>query len=835
MKHITAPNNAKPRFLFPAGQFTPPVPPKIYAPRTQLMDIINDTAAKGFIHMNAPAGSGKTVSALLWLNSCGRKPVWIGLDQYCSIPQVFYELLAAGLCSAQPQNSEIKNIFANPSFFSSPVESVIRLISKLKPCHELYALVLDDTHLISNIEILRSLPYVLRKLPSSFAVLTLSRGAPQEELKPLFNEKSVISAESLAFSESEIREYFDGAGRFLTPEEIRFVHKTTGGLPIGVNAAAKNRRIDKGNPGCSFETYVKDQLWEKWDKSLREFMLATSVADELTCELASRLTGTDGGETLDRLCAANYFVIRTGRDLYRYHPLFLEFLRKQARSPSPSSYKTAGNYYFENNAPYKALTYYIKSGDMTAVISALNKLTVYDASLSAAEHLANINLACLEKLAGYDCDIKPFILIRCALKYYLLGDAETMCEYLDKFYKLRDSSPAGIDGTIYLDHRKSLADLYEEAGTQINLAPFTMNMPFAHRSNRDASEYAYGIEGISYISGINPKKVPGNLYEIYISLIRAGLYYEKNMTDEAETELEMSAHSESLRNNPDFMLCHSMIKAATAQAKGDSIGMREAYSIMRSHILESHSEYLLPNYLAVKTKASLADADEKAAEEWLANYFAGEPERLELYKIYQHFTTARAHIVLNQPAKAMRYILRLKRLGTDFRRPLDSAEAGVLHSVLEWALGRKKEACAILEDTLSAIQPYGFINIIANEGASVSPILKRVAAKISKKDYKGSLTAEYLAALIETAQLRAKKQRGIAANVFSTGKQIKLSARQAQMLALIAQGKRNAEIAEIARLSVVTVKRHLTVLYAKLDACGSGEAVAKARERGLVE
>lgn len=849
MNYINESNDFEPELLFPVGQVTPSVPPKSYALRQELMDIINSAVTERFVHLNAPAGSGKTISALLWLNSCKCKSVWIGLDQYGNVPKVFYKQLAAGICSIQPDNINMKNILSSPSFSSSPVESVIQLISKLKPDTGTYALVFDDLHLITNSEILRSLPSVLRKLPRSSAVLTLSRGTLPVELKPLFNESAIISVENLLFSESEIREYFDGIGRFLTPEEVRFVHTATGGLPVRVNAVSKNRRIDRGNPGGTLENYVKDQLWERWDKSLRDFMLKTCFTDELSAELASRLTGADNsGETLDRLCAANYFVIRTGGDYYRYHPLFLEFLRKQAGNISPSLYKVAGDYYFEHNHLYKALTYYIKSGDLTAVLSTLDKVTVYNASLSIAEHLSNMSLIDLEKLAENACDIHPFIFLRCAWKYYLLGDAKTMCAYFDEFYTLQGKVPSGNVNAIYtaiaisyLDHRKSLSDLHREAvelanktgesGKQISLPVITMNMPFAHRSNRDASEYAFDIEGIDGIFSLNLRKTFGNLYDIYITLVRCGLYYEKNII----VEPDVSADSDMLWENPDFMFCHYMLEAAIAHAKGNIMGVHAAYSSMEMYINETHSEYLLPNYLAIKTRESLCNADEKAAEEWLAHYFVSEPDHLELYKIYQHFTTARAYIVLNQPAKAMRYILRLKRMGTDFRRPLDVAEASVLQSVLEWALGKRKDAIKTLEDTLTAIQPYGYISIIANEGASVLPILKRIGAKFGKKDHKSNLTQEYITAIIGTAQMHAKTSIGVASNIFSTEKQIKLSARQAQMLTLIAQGRRNSEIAEFAGLSVVTVKRHLTMLYAKLNASGSAEAIAKARERGLVE
>ena len=57
--------------------------------------------------------------------------------------------------------------------------------------------------------------------------------------------------------------------------------------------------------------------------------------------------------------------------------------------------------------------------------------------------------------------------------------------------------------------------------------------------------------------------------------------------------------------------------------------------------------------------------------EWLENYFVTRPENLELYKIFQHFTTARAYLVLENEQEALYYIHKLKKLGEDFQRPFD--------------------------------------------------------------------------------------------------------------------------------------------------------------------
>ena len=54
------------------------------------------------------------------------------------------------------------------------------------------------------------------------------------------------------------------------------------------------------------------------------------------------------------------------------------------------------------------------------------------------------------------------------------------------------------------------------------------------------------------------------------------------------------------------------------------------------------------------------------------------------------------------------------------------------------------------------------------------------------------------------------------------------------MLALVAAGKANQQIAGELVVALDTVKKHVSHILAKLDAGSRTEAVARARERGLI-
>ncbi|HVR38412.1 MAG TPA: response regulator transcription factor [Thermoanaerobaculia bacterium] len=68
----------------------------------------------------------------------------------------------------------------------------------------------------------------------------------------------------------------------------------------------------------------------------------------------------------------------------------------------------------------------------------------------------------------------------------------------------------------------------------------------------------------------------------------------------------------------------------------------------------------------------------------------------------------------------------------------------------------------------------------------------------------------------------------------SSGAVPRLSAREREVLALVARGRSNKEIASALRITERTVKFHVTAIFNKLGADNRAQAVAIASERGLV-
>ena len=128
----------------------------------------------------------------------------------------------------------------------------------------------------------------------------------------------------------------------------------------------------------------------------------------------------------------------------------------------------------------------------------------------------------------------------------------------------------------------------------------------------------------------------------------------------------------------------------------------------------------------------------------------------------------------------------------------------------------------VLGDALSLAEPGGFIRLFVDEGRPMAELLSEAAASGIRPDYVKRLLAAF-----ETEQQR---RRGEADQPLVEA----LSERELEILRLIAEGLSNQEIGERLFLALNTVKGYNQSIYAKLEVRRRTEAVARARELGLL-
>jgi LuxR family maltose regulon positive regulatory protein len=153
----------------------------------------------------------------------------------------------------------------------------------------------------------------------------------------------------------------------------------------------------------------------------------------------------------------------------------------------------------------------------------------------------------------------------------------------------------------------------------------------------------------------------------------------------------------------------------------------------------------------------------------------------------------------------------------------------VLQAVALHAHGEKDKAVQLLGEALALAEPGGFIRTFVDEGAPMAQLLSTAAGRGVMPGYTGKLLAAF-AAKEERSQDRSRVPAATPAQPLDEP----LSQRELGILQLIAQGLSNREIGARLFLALDTVKGHNRRIYSKLLVQSRTEAVARARELGLL-
>jgi LuxR family maltose regulon positive regulatory protein len=177
-----------------------------------------------------------------------------------------------------------------------------------------------------------------------------------------------------------------------------------------------------------------------------------------------------------------------------------------------------------------------------------------------------------------------------------------------------------------------------------------------------------------------------------------------------------------------------------------------------------------------------------------------------------------------------------------FQRVTSQIQILVLQAMVQSALGDEGAKKTLLR-ALELGEPEGYRRVYLDEGWRLADLLYQ--CRIVQQESGSHLPSvafidSLLGALQRTETGREIEQRQVEGRAGPTaarledGFPITLSAREIEVLALIAEGKSNQEISAELYLALNTVKRHAYNIYAKLEVKKRTQAVSKARQLGLI-
>jgi LuxR family transcriptional regulator, maltose regulon positive regulatory protein len=188
------------------------------------------------------------------------------------------------------------------------------------------------------------------------------------------------------------------------------------------------------------------------------------------------------------------------------------------------------------------------------------------------------------------------------------------------------------------------------------------------------------------------------------------------------------------------------------------------------------------------------------------------------------------------PERALRLLERLGAAAAAQHRTGSLIEVRVVQALARSTAGDKLGGLAALAEAAALGAAEGWVRVFADEGAPMAALLDQLMTTSPERvEAAGGIPPRYLVRLAEAAGQDARvaipERRS---GAVPSGLAEPLTARELEVLELLAAGKPNQAIAEELVITLHTVKRHVTHILDKLGAANRTQAVTRARELGLL-
>jgi LuxR family maltose regulon positive regulatory protein len=235
---------------------------------------------------------------------------------------------------------------------------------------------------------------------------------------------------------------------------------------------------------------------------------------------------------------------------------------------------------------------------------------------------------------------------------------------------------------------------------------------------------------------------------------------------------------------------------------------------------------------ALRARVWVAQGRLAEALGWVHERRLSADDDLSYLREFEHITLARVLLARSAGDRPDRSLPEAMAL---LERLLHAADAGgrigsvieilMLQAILHQAQGDIPTGLLHLERALSLAEPEGYVRTFVDEGTPMRDLLRHATAA----GIGGAYARRLLAAFAEPTDVASAPPRVAVAGLAEP-----LTAREVEILRLVAAGLKNQAIADHLVISVATVKRHIANIYGKLAVDHRAAAIARARDLGLL-
>jgi LuxR family maltose regulon positive regulatory protein len=343
----------------------------------------------------------------------------------------------------------------------------------------------------------------------------------------------------------------------------------------------------------------------------------------------------------------------------------------------------------------------------------------------------------------------------------------------------------------------------------------------------------------TYQEGLRFATQGGQPSTLHLAEAHVGLgqvLYERNHLDEARRHLEEGLALRRLGVGPQLSGLALVTMAWVRQASGDPDGARQTMDEACRLMPGTQTPTWYHPAPAERVRLLLAQGQLEEAARWVEERGLTAEDEVSYLRERDHLLLARVLLAQGDAERALGLLRRLGSLAEGQGRMDSLIQIRAVRARALQAAGDHDAALAELADALALAAPEGYVRVFLDEGAAMAGLLDGLAAATGNGRPAAGVPPDYLARLLQALQQAGVPvgRHGRRAARVVPGLVEPLSERELEVLQLLATGRSNQQIAEELVVTLDTVKRHVTHILEKLGAANRTQAVARARELGLL-
>lgn len=870
---------------------TPPVTSRYEVLRQAILDHVGEANSSRAVLIHAPAGFGKTTLMTQMVTRYQRQgvaTVWLTLDRGDNDISRFLKGFSTAIASLQPDSTQDLTQMSNVDLVSWILERIAEYPTPM-------AIFFDDFEAIRNPVVLGLVARGIETLSHKDCLIIGCRTLPEIGLARLRAHGRLveIDAAEMRFNTQEVHAFLtQRRGINLSASQVEKLQNSTEGWATALwlaslaleNHGDTDKFLDSfSGSNTAIAAYLAEDVLAALPPRLRDFLLRSSVLDELSPAQCNAVCGvTDSLEVLHELERLQLFLVLVDeqRNLYRYHSLFLDFLRHQLQrrhaGELPGLHQAACAAYLAEGRAIPAIRHALLSGSTHTAIDLLYQHVDNLIGQGRLRLLAE----CIGQLPRAELERQPRLrLIQAWSTTFIWGPREALA-------LVRDMDEATLEGEpamhlralrpmllVMMDRNEEAHELglralaevstdYPFAWAMLNQALTQTSIILGQREQayrfvdeaRQAQNESAGAFGFVLAESAEAQleMMAGRLKQATARLRQASTMLEASRRrDHNGNALVAVQLAEALYESDECTEAQRLLQIFTPLVH--DLGLSDALIIahtLLARMAEEQSDHdralqLLNELENIGHRSGLprvaASARLERAMLTLARGDqAGALEQLELAEqtfpwseTSNHWfigndtltpTIARLRWMIRS-GSAAKAIVPLRSELAEAERQLRGRRALKLRILLAEALytdNQAKMALRTLERALTFAQAEGFVRTFLEEGPTVQAMLRELHAEHA--DGKTGDGPERWLRHSSPLQTTTVVPSSLADPL--TNKELKV-------LQLLSQGLSNAEMAEKLFVSDSTVRTHLRNINLKLHASSRAQAVATARKLGL--